>query len=163
MSATPPRSRTLIALLTVLALATGCRSTGGDSASGPAGDIGAAATPQNPTTAPAGQQAASPDTTRLCGTPPCMRFASRSETRTLEDTLTNHPIVSAVAVHVVGSLLCGGILCLLGEGTGLVYIEHETKAAVAANECLKVAVLPSGAEWKIVSIKASDESPYCKD
>lgn len=169
MAATPPRSRALVALLAVLvlALAAGCRSTGDSS-----GSAGAAAnqqatsqmaTSQTATTAPAGQQAATPDTTKLCGTPPCMRFASRSQTRMLEDTLTNHPVVSAVAVHVVGSLLCGGILCLLGEGAGLVYIERETKAAVAADECLKVAILPSGAEWKIVSVKASDEAPYCKD
>lgn len=167
MPTTSPRSRKpapLLALLTLLTaftlvFATGCQST----ASGNA--VGSAAA--NPASAPAGAQntaqTTAPDTTKLCGTPPCMRFVSRSETNTLEDTFTNHPIISAVAVHVVGSLLCGGILCLLGEGTGLVYIEHETKIAAGAHECLKVNILPSGAEWKVVDIKPSDEAPYCKD
>jgi hypothetical protein len=148
-----PSPRALISLPALLALTltltTACRSTA--TADGSGGAPGAAAAP-----APAIS-----DQTKLCGTPPCMRFLSRSETRTLQDTFTNHPIASAVAVHVVGTLLCGGVLCLLGEGVGLVYVERETKAAAAANECLRVRILPSGAEWKVVDLAPSNESPYC--
>ena len=153
----------LLALLAVLvlALATGCQSTAGGSSFGGSGSGGSSTSGGE---AAAGKPPqATQDTTRLCGKPPCMRFVSRGETRTLEDTFTNHPIVSAVAVHVVGSLLCGGILCLLGEGAGLGYVEHETMIASGKHECLKVDILPSGAEWKIIDIQASDESPYCKD
>ena len=153
----------LLALLTVLVLAlvTGCQSTAGDgssrgSTSGGSSSSGGEAAAANP-------PKATQDSTRLCGKPPCMRFVSRGETKNLQDTFTNHPIISAVAVHLVGSMLCGGILCLLGEGVGLGYVEHETKIAAGKDECLKVNILPSGAEWKIIDIEASDESLYCKD
>jgi hypothetical protein len=101
--------------------------------------------------------------TQICGTPPCMRFVSRSETKTVADTVSAHPILSAVVLHGVGLLLCGGILCVFGEGVSLAYVGREAGIAAKAHECLRVRILPSGQEWRLVDISPSNQSPYCTD
>jgi hypothetical protein len=138
----------VIAML--LVMMTACKSTA----------VGDAAVPQPAGAAPA---AGSASDTRLCGTPPCMRFVSRGETRTLKATITDHPLISAVAVHVVGTVLCGGLLCLLGEGVSLTYIGNEARTAAQNNECLRVRILPNGHEWRLVDVSPSNQAPYCTD
>ena len=164
----------LAALLGLLLVATtaGCQSTAarGDR-SGGHGDRVAAAAPSTAVSTSAttsaksggdGGSTASSDT-KVCGTPPCMRFVSRSETKTIAETFGDHPFLSSVAMHVVVSLLCGGILCLLGEGVSVAYVGDAAKHAAAAHECLRVRILPNGHEWHLVDVTASNQSPYCTD
>ena len=153
------RSTLLAAMLALLVLLTSaCRST---AASSGAQQVNPAqvhhAAPA--TTAPSG---AASDT-QICGTPPCMRFVSRSETKTVADTVSAHPLLSAVVLHGVGLLLCGGILCVLGEGVSLAYVGKEADIASKAHECLRVRILPNGQEWRLVDIAPSNQSPYCTD
>jgi hypothetical protein len=148
-------SRNVLALtLTLLLLfAAGCKSTSADSSSSSGGAAAAAA----PTAPPSG------DPQNICGTPPCVRFISRGDTKTLSSTLTDHPILSTVALHAAVAVLCGGILCLLGEGVGLAYVDHTAKDAAGRHECLKVSILPDHNEWQLVNLTASNQSPYCTD
>ena len=97
----------------------------------------------------------------ICGTPPCDKYLTRSETRSLDHAVSGHPIASAIALHLVVSALCGGVLCIWGEGFSFVYVEHETHLAAQNNECLRVHVLPKGHEWQLVNLDASNQSPYC--
>jgi hypothetical protein len=96
-----------------------------------------------------------------CGTPPCDKYLSRSETRDLDHAVTDHPTVSAIAMHIVVSALCGGILCVWGEGFTFAYVQRETHIAAQNNECLRVHVLPQGRQWQLVSLDGSNQSPYC--
>jgi hypothetical protein len=164
------------ALLALLLIATaGCQSTAvrSDGPPGHAGNLPAVAggptaagpTGGGPTAAKSNSDTggtASSDT-KVCGTPPCMRFVSRSETQTIADTVGAHPFLSSVATHLVVGLLCGGILCLLGEGVGVAYVGETAKHAAAAHECLRVSILPNGHEWRLVDVTASNQSPYCTD
>ena len=109
-----------------------------------------------PTSAPASAVA-------ICGSPPCDKYLTRSETRSLDHAVSGHPIASAIALHLVVSALCGGVLCIWGEGFSFVYVEHETRVAAQNNECLRVHVLPKGHEWQLVNLDASNQSPYCTD
>lgn len=140
----------LIALL--VAMAAACTSAGSGSSGTSVRMV--------PATATAGTGASD---AKLCGTPPCMRFISRSDTKTIARTVANHPLASTIVVHLVGTILCGGVLCLLGEGAGLAYIGSQAKAAVAAHECLRVSILPAGRQWQLVGVAPSDQSPYCTD
>src|SRR5579859_6951562 len=72
---------------------------------------------------------ASSASSAICGVPPCDKYLPRQETRTLDSAISGHPIASAVALHLVISALCGGILCLWGEGVTFVYVERETHLA----------------------------------
>ena len=137
----------LAALLAVLLMATAACQPAGDNAGG---------SPQKP--AAAGQTASNP-----AGTPPCMRYVSRGDTKKIADTVSAHPVISAVALHIVAGLLCGGVLCLLGAGISVVYVGHEASKATAAHECLRVRILPDGHEWRLVDITPSNQSPYCTD
>jgi predicted RNA-binding Zn ribbon-like protein len=148
----------IAAVLALLLFATAaCKSSSSNADSGSPKPAGAGVTA---TSTAAGT--ASSDT-RICGTPPCMRFVSRSETKTVADTAGAHPLLSAVALHVVVGLLCGGILCVLGEGVGVSYIGDAAKQAVANHECLRVRILPNGREWHLVDVTPSNQSPYCTD
>lgn len=148
------RGRSVPALILTMLLvlsAAGCRaSSGGDPSSGSGGTsaVGAAA----PTAGPP---------VKVCGTPPCVRFVSRGDTKTLSSTLTDHPLISAVAVHVAIGVLCGGILCLLGEGVSTTYVDQAAKSAADQHACLKVSILPDQDRWKLVNLSASNQSPYC--
>src|SRR4051812_28216697 len=105
------RGLALIVAMLVL-VATGCQSTGGaDASSGSGGGNGGARA-----AAPGAPSSASKSSEKLCGTPPCVRFLSRGDTKSLADTLNDHPLASTIAVHLALGVLCGGILCLLGEG-----------------------------------------------
>ena len=97
----------------------------------------------------------------VCGTPPCDKYLTRGETRSLDHAISDHPIASGIALHLVVSAFCGGILCIWGEGAGYVYVEHETHVAAQNGECLRVHVLPQGHEWQLVNLDASNQSHYC--
>ncbi|WP_194896744.1 hypothetical protein [Catenulispora pinisilvae] len=152
---TNARGRTGLALiLTLLMLfATACKSTA---------DSGSSSSSSGGTTAVA-SSAPSHDATKVCGTPPCERFVSRGDTKTLANTLTDHPILSTVALHAAVVILCGGILCLLGEGVSMEYVNRAAKDATAQHACLMVSILPDSSKWKLVSLSASNQSPYCTD
>ena len=114
---------------------------------------------------PAAQQVesatASSASSAICGVPPCDKYLPRQETKTLDSAISGHPIASAIALHLVISAICGGILCLWGEGVSFVYVERETHLAAQNGECLRVHVLPQGHAWQLVSLDASNQSPYC--
>ena len=120
-----------------------------------------------PSSTPAAQQVESATATSassaICGVPPCDKYLPRQETRTLDSAISGHPIASAIALHLVISAFCGGILCLWGEGVTFVYAERETHLAAQNGECLRVHVLPQGHAWQLVSLDASNQSPYCTD
>jgi hypothetical protein len=101
--------------------------------------------------------------TPICGVPPCDRYLSRSETRTLNSTITDHPIASAIALHVAVGLVCGAVLCVWGEGFTLAYVQHEAQLAAQNGECLRADILPKGREWQLVRLTATNQSPYCTD
>jgi hypothetical protein len=123
------------------------------------------ATPLSSSSTPAAQQvepaSAPSSSSAICGTPPCEKYLSRSETRTLDEAISGHPILSAVALHLVISAFCGGILCLWGEGASFVYVKRATHAAAQDGGCLRVHVLPQGRAWQLVSLDTSNQSPYC--
>lgn len=154
------RSRTGLALILALLVvfAAACKSTS-DSSSSDSGSGGTSAVASAaPTTA------SSTEAQKICGTPPCVRFVSRGDTKTLSSTIADHPILSTVALHAAVVVLCGGILCLLGEGVSLDYVGHAAKDAASQHACLKVSILPdSDKKWKLVNLSASNQSPYCKD
>jgi hypothetical protein len=151
------RSRTGLALvLTLLMLfAAACKSTGSDSSSnsGSSGGTSVVASTAPSTGTPQ----------NICGTPPCVRFISRGDTKTLSSTLSDHPILSTVALHAAVMVLCGGILCLLGEGVSLAYVDRAAKDAAGQHACLKVSILPDSDKWKLVNLGTSNQSPYCTD
>jgi hypothetical protein len=160
-----PRAWRGLALLVALTLvlATGCRSTGGADASSQAGggSGGAqAAAPAAPTTS---ATTASQNAEKMCGTPPCVRYLSRSDTKSLADTLNDHPLASTIAVHLALSVLCGGILCLLGEGVSMPFVEKKAHEAASQHACLKVSILPDKDKFSLMNITASNDSPGCKD
>lgn len=159
---TMPRTWRGLALIVAMLvmLATGCQSTGGaDASSGSGGGTGGAqaAAPAAPNTAAKGSSE------KLCGTPPCVRFMSRDDTKSLADTLKDHPLASTIAVHLALGMLCGGILCLLGEGVSMPFVEKKASEAADQHACLKVSILPNKDKFSLMSISASNESPYCKD
>lgn len=158
---TNARSRTGLALvLTVLLLlVAACQSNAdsGSSSSGSSGGTTVVAASAPPTTGTTGQAQ------KICGAPPCVRYVSRGDTKTLAGTMTNHPVLSTVALHAAVMLLCGGILCLLGEGVSLVYVDHAAKDASAQHACLKVSILPDNDKWKLATLSTSNQSPYCTD
>jgi hypothetical protein len=150
----------MAAILALLLFTTAaCKSTSSSADGSNPKPAGVAATS---TVANSAQGTASSDT-KICGTPPCMRFVSRSETKTVADTAGAHPLLSSVALHLVVGLLCGGILCVLGEGVGVSYIGEAAKQATANHECLRVRILPNGREWHLVDVTPSNQSPYCTD
>jgi len=155
------RGRTGLALIValVLMLATACKSTSDSSST--SGSSGGAAVAASTTKASTSES--SGGTEKICGAPPCVRFVSRGDTKTLASTLTDHPILSTVALHVAVTVLCGGILCLLGEGVSLVYVDRAAKDAANQHACLKVSLLKDGDKWRLVSLSTSNQSPYCKD
>jgi hypothetical protein len=150
------RSRGALALILTLLLvfAAACKSTS-DSSSGSSGGTSAvAASSAAPTTG---------DAQKVCGAPPCVRYISRGSTSTLSSTLADHPILSTVALHAAVMVLCGGILCLLGEGVSLDYVAHAAKDAANQHACLKVNIMSDSDKWKLVSLAPSNQSPYCTD
>ncbi|MEY9933021.1 hypothetical protein ABH926_007674 [Catenulispora sp. GP43] len=100
---------------------------------------------------------------KICGVPPCVRFISRGDTKTLSTTIADHPILSTVALHAAVTVLCGGILCLLGEGVSLDYVAHAAKDAANQHACVRVNILSDDDKWKLVSLTTSNQSPYCTD
>jgi hypothetical protein len=153
---TPYRLLLAAVLALVLIASAGCRSSA-TSTDRPAGAAQAApaATSSAPSTAASD--------TKVCGTPPCMRYVSRSDTKKIADTVGAHPYISGVALHLVVGLLCGGILCILGEGVSVGYVADAAKHAAADHQCLRVRILPNGREWHLVDVAASNQSPYCTD
>jgi|GEM_PF-4254057 hypothetical protein len=155
---TSVRRRTGLALILTLLLvfAAACRSTAdsGSSSSGSSGGTSVVAASSAPTTAEA---------QKICGAPPCVRFVSRGNTKTLSTTIADHPVLSTVALHAAVMVLCGGILCLLGEGVSLDYVGHAAKDATAQHACMRVNILSDSDKWKLVSITTSNQSPYCTD
>lgn len=158
---TKPRTWRGLALILTMALllVTGCQSAKDSSSSHGSGGA-AAAVVSDPKTA----QHSSESSEKLCGTPPCVRYLSRGDTKTLSQTLTDHPVASTIALHVALSMLCGGILCLLGEGVSLPILAHKANDAAAQHACLKVSILPDQEKkWKLVDITASNAKPNCTD
>jgi hypothetical protein len=123
--------------------------------------------PGSPSATPAAQQVVSAPPSSassvICGTPPCDKYLPRSETRTLDKAITGHPVAAAIALHLVVSAICGGIVCLWGEGVSYVYVERQTHLAAQNGECLRVHVLPQNHAWQLVSLDRSNQSPYCTD
>lgn len=154
---TSARSRTGLALVLTLLLlfAAGCKSTA-DSDSSSSGSSGG-------TTVVASAAPTTGEAQKLCGAPPCVRYVSRGDTKTLASTLSDHPVLSTVALHAAVMLMCGGILCLLGEGVSLVYVDHAAKDAASQHACLKVSILPDSDKWKLATLTTSNQSPYCTD
>jgi len=72
-------------------------------------------------------------------------------------------VAAAIALHLVVSAICGGIVCLWGEGVSYVYVERQTHLAAQNGECLRVHVLPQNHAWQLVSLDRSNQSPYCTD
>ncbi|MGH6657304.1 MAG: hypothetical protein ACRDVE_19145, partial [Actinocrinis sp.] len=91
---------------------------------------------------------------KTCGVPPCDQYLSRGRTRDLNDAVSGHPVLSAVAMHLVVSAFCGGILCIWGEGFTFVYVQGKVHQAAQNGQCLRVHILPQGREWQIVSLDA---------
>ena len=158
---TSVRRRTGLALILTLLLvfAAACKSTAdsGSSSSGSSGGtsvVAASSASSAPTTGEA---------VKVCGAPPCVRFVSRGNTKTLSTTIADHPVLSTVALHAAVMVLCGGILCLLGEGVSLDYVGHAAKDAAAQHACMRVNILSDADKWKLVSITTSNQSPYCTD
>jgi hypothetical protein len=152
------RSGLAVILALLLVFAAACKSTSDSSSSGSGSGSssgGASAVAAAPTT--------SGDTQKICGAPPCVRFVSRGDTKTLAGTIADHPILSTVALHAAVMVLCGGILCLLGEGVSLDYVAHAAKDATDKHACLKVNILADADKWKLVSLTSSNQSPYCTD
>ena len=137
-------------LAALLLTTTACRSSGGN-----------ASTPQDPLTHASASSSVSAED--ICGTPPCVRFLSRGETKTLAGTLSDHPIASAVALHAAVTVLCGGILCLLGEGVTFAYVDRVAKSAADQHACIKVSILPEKDKWRLVDLSPSNEGRYCTD
>jgi hypothetical protein len=157
---TKPRTVRGIALLVtlLLLLATGCKSTGSDTSS----NSGSGGAPAAAATGPAtSESTGTPE--KLCGAPPCVRYLSRSDTKTLADTLHDHPVASTIAVHAALSILCGGILCLLGEGVTMPIVEKKAREAADQHACLKVSILPDKDKFSLMNMTASNEKPYCTD
>lgn len=150
------RSRTGLALVLTLLLlfAAACKSTADSSSSG-SGTGGSSAV--------AAASTSNSDTEKICGAPPCVRFVSRGDTKTLSSTIANHPVLSTVALHAAVMVLCGGILCLLGEGVSLDYVGHAAKDAAEHHECLRVNIMADADKWKLVSLRSSNQNPYCTD
>ena len=153
------RRRTGLALILTLLLvfAAACKSTA-DSGSSSPGSSGGMSVVASASSSPTSDQAQ-----KICGAPPCVRFISRGDTKTLSSTITNHPVLSTVALHAAVMVLCGGILCLLGEGVSLDYVGHAAKDATAQHACMRVNILSDSDKWKLVSIITSNQSPYCTD
>ncbi len=144
------RGRTVAALLPlVLAAVTAASCDPGRNQSP------AAAAQQASSSAPALAGAA------ICGIPPCDKYLSRGETRTLNNAVSGHPIASALALHLVVSAFCGGVLCIWGEGVTFLYVQSKVHDAAQNGECLRVHVLPQGRAWQLVSLDGSNQSPYC--
>jgi hypothetical protein len=118
-------------------------------------------TPQSGASASASPSSAPSSNAAICGKPPCDRYLSRSDTRTLDKEISGHPVAAAIALHLAVSIVCGGILCVWGEGVTYVYVVRQTHLAAQNGDCLRVHVLPSGRAWQLVSLDASDQSPYC--
>lgn len=93
--------------------------------------------------------------------PPCDKYLSRGDTRTLDSAISNHPIASAIALHVAVGLLCGVVLCVWGEGFTLAYVQHAAHQAARNGECLRVHILPQGREWRLVQLDETNQRPYC--
>lgn len=155
------RRRAGLALILTLLLvfAAACRSTAdsGSSSSGSSGGMSVVAS------ASASSSPATGEAQKICGAPPCVRFISRGDTRTLATTIADHPVLSTVALHAAVMVLCGGILCLLGEGVSLDYVGHAAKDAAAQHACMRVNILSDSEKWKLVSVTTSSQSPYCTD
>lgn len=164
---TTVRGRSGLALiLTVLLLfAAGCKSTADSSSSSGSGSSGGTSAVAAPSSARSSAPSAptTGDAQKICGAPPCVRYISRSSTSTLATTVADHPILSTVALHAAVMVLCGGILCLLGEGVSLDYVAHAAKDAANQHACLKVNILSDSDKWKLVSLTPSNQSPYCTD
>lgn len=164
---TKPRTWRGLALILTMALllVTGCQSSK-DSSGSPGSGGAAAAVATDPKTSQHSSEGSnsSDSSEKLCGTPPCVRYLSRGDTKTLSQTLTDHPVASTIALHVALSMLCGGILCLLGEGVSLPILAHKANDAAAQHACLKVSILPDQDEkWKLVDVTASNAKPGCAD
>lgn len=141
----------MVALSALLAFtAASCTIVPASSSSTPVAEQAATATATTPSS-----------TVKTCGTPPCDKYLSRGETRTLDKALSGHPIASAIAMHLVISTFCGGILCVWGEGVTFVYTERQAHLAAENGACLRVHVLPQGRSWQLVSLDTSNQSPYC--
>ncbi|HEV3171180.1 MAG TPA: hypothetical protein VGZ32_12600 [Actinocrinis sp.] len=110
---------------------------------------------------PAAAQRTTDPPTAICGAPPCDKYLTRGETRTVDHAISGHPIATAIALHLVVSAFCGGVLCIWGEGFSFVYVQHEAHVAAQNDECLRVHVLPQGHQWQLVNLDASNQSPYC--
>ena len=63
----------------------------------------------------------------------CVKYVSRGTTRTIDSTISKHPVASAIALHVAVGLMCGAVLCVWGEGFTFVYVQHAAHQA-AQNE-----------------------------
>lgn len=150
------RSRAGLALILTLLMvfAAACKSTADSGSS--SGSVGG-------TTVVASSAPTTGEALKICGAPPCVRFVSRGESKTLADTIAAHPILSTVALHAAVTVLCGGILCLLGEGVSLDYVAHAAKDAANQHACMRVNILSNDDKWKLVSISTSNQSPYCTD
>lgn len=153
---TSVRSRSGLALILTLLLmfAAACRSTADSDSSSSGSSGGTTVVASAPTTS---------ETQKICGTPPCVRYVSRGDTKTLSDTIAEHPILSTVALHAAVTVLCGGILCLLGEGISLDYVGHAAKDAASQHACMKVNIMTDADKWKLATITTSNQSPYCQD
>jgi hypothetical protein len=146
----------ILTLLVVFAAA--CKSTADSSSSSGSGSGSSGGT-----SVVASSASTTGDAQKVCGAPPCVRFISRGDTSTLSSTVSDHPILSTVALHAAVMVLCGGILCLLGEGVSLDYVAHAAKDAANQHACLKVNILSDSDKWKLVSLSPSNQSPYCTD
>lgn len=150
------RSGLAVILALLLVFAAACKAPDDSSSSGSGSGSGG-------TTAVAAASSTGGETQKICGTPPCVRFVSRGDTKTLSSTIAGHPILSTVALHAAVMVLCGGILCLLAEGVGLDYVAHAAKDAADEHACLKVDILSDDGKWKLISLASSNQSPYCTD
>ncbi|MEY9860500.1 hypothetical protein ABH935_006137 [Catenulispora sp. GAS73] len=159
---TSARTRGGLALILTLLLvfAAACKSTADSSSGSGSGSSGGSS---GGTTVVASSASTTGDAQKICGAPPCVRFISRGDTSTLSSTVSAHPILSTVALHAAVMVLCGGILCLLGEGISLDYLAHAAKDAANQHACLKVNILSDNDKWKLMSLSTSNQSPYCTD
>lgn len=144
----------LLSICVTVAGASSCMSATG-------GTVGSAAQLSTSSASSAPDSATS--NAAICGLPPCDKYLSRSRTRSLDDALSGHPIVSAVALHLVVGLVCGVVLCIVGEGFTFIYAQREAHQAAKNGECLRVHILPQGRAWQLVRLDATNQSPYCTD
>jgi hypothetical protein len=97
----------------------------------------------------------------ICGTPPCDKYLSRSQTHNIDADIAAHSLASEIALHLVVGLVCGGFLCDWGAGLTYDYVKAQIHQAAQNDECLRVRIFPHDGSRQLVQLVPTNQSPYC--